>query len=388
MGMALAESTSRSLYDGTSFDDLSDDQKLAVMERLGGSVTVGAMTSVATGAPLSGDTAVPDAAPQLTSDTESVRSRVGSAATMLVVSGEQGVEKAVNWMGKDTATALAYVAMAAMGGPVKTAGSYLFDSSPQGQWLYQQKEGLLVRPLAGLVGTYGFDAQTDAEQQGVYPASHVISSVAVDTVLSTIGAIGVNKGVKSIVEGAEGFSKKVDAADHLVEDGAKGAGQALREVEVNSGGKGSWSKELNNPEPNTLYKVDGNKTYQTDSLGRVEKVESDLSLSKRDRNTYQQCVAGKCGASGDEGGHLIASIFEGPGEKLNLLPMNGNLNKGAWKSMENKWSVALKEGKAVNVKIEPVYTGGSISPEKFTVTYQIGSGRPIRETFVNSPGGI
>ncbi|OPE14388.1 FhaB, partial [Pseudomonas aeruginosa] len=50
-------------------------------------------------------------------------------------------------------------------------------------------------------------------------------------------------------------------------------------------------------------------SYQTDSLGRVEKVESNLSLTKSDRNTYQQCIAGKCGVSGDEGGHLIASIF-------------------------------------------------------------------------------
>jgi len=172
-----------------------------------------------------------------------------------------------------------------------------------GQWLYQQKEALLVGPLAGLVGTYGFNAQTEADQQAVYPASHVVSSVGVDAVLSTIGAIGVNKGVKSIVEGAEGFSKKVDAADQLVGDGTKGAGQALREVEISSGNKGAWSKDLNKPEPNTVYKVDGNKTYQTDSLGRVEKVESDLSLTKNDRNTYQQCVAGKCGVDGDEGGH-------------------------------------------------------------------------------------
>lgn len=117
-----------------------------------------------------------------------------------------------------------------MGGPVKTAGSYLFDSSPQGQWLYQQKEALLVGPLAGLVGTYGFNAQTDADQQAVYPASHVVSSVGVDAVLSTIGAIGAKKGVKSIVEGAEGFSKKVDAADQLVRDGAKGVEGAIDDL--------------------------------------------------------------------------------------------------------------------------------------------------------------
>ncbi|HCF0113450.1 TPA: DNA/RNA non-specific endonuclease, partial [Pseudomonas aeruginosa] len=92
--------------------------------------------------------------------------------------------------------------------------------------------------------------------------------------------------------------------------------------------------------------------------------------------------------SGDEGGHLIASIFNGPGEKLNLLPMNGNLNKGAWKSMENTWSSALKQGQMVSVKIEPVYSGSSVRPDRFTVRYSIDGGRPVIVDFKNSPGGI
>lgn len=42
---------------------------------------------------------------------------------------------------------------------------------------------------------------------------------------------------------------------------------------------------------------------------------------------------------------FIASAFNGPGERLNLVSMNGNLNKGEWKSMENTWASALKEGR-------------------------------------------
>ncbi len=171
------------------------------------------------------------------------------------------------------------------------------------------------------------------------------------------------------------------------EAGPKATGQTLREVEISSGGKEAWSKDLNKPEANTIYKVDGNKTYQTDSMGPVERVESDLSYAKNDRNTYQQCVAGKCGVSGDEGGHLIASVFNGPGEKLNLLPMNGNLNKGAWKSMENTWANALKDGKPVNVKIEPIYSGSSVRPDRFNVKYSIDGGRPVNVDFKNAPGG-
>lgn len=40
-------------------------------------------------------------------------------------------------------------------------------------------------------------------------------------------------------------------------------------------------------------------------------VEATLSPNVKDRNGYQQCKAGKCGLDGDEGGHLIASIFNG-----------------------------------------------------------------------------
>ena len=160
----------------------------------------------------------------------------------------------------------------------------------------------------------------------------------------------------------------------------------LRVVEMESGSKGDWAKGLNKPEPNTVYKVDGDKVYRTDELGRVDKVESTLTLNTKDRNKYQQCKAGKCGVEGDEGGHLIASIFNGPGESLNILPMNGNLNKGAWKVMENEWASALKKGDSVSVKIEPNYTGSSVRPDSFTVDYQIGRGRPVQEIFINAPG--
>ncbi|MFP1814123.1 DNA/RNA non-specific endonuclease [Lonsdalea quercina] len=158
-------------------------------------------------------------------------------------------------------------------------------------------------------------------------------------------------------------------------------------VVVDSGKKGAWNKAMNKPEANTVYKVDSDKTYHTDNLARPTQVEATLSANVKDRNGYQQCKAGKCGNPGDEGGHLIASIFNGPGEKLNLLPMDGNLNKGAWKQMENTWAKALNEGKDIKVNIQPSYTGNNVRPDKFYVEYSINGGRPISETFKNSPGG-
>lgn len=77
-------------------------------------------------------------------------------------------------------------------------------------------------------------------------------------------------------------------------------------VVVDSGKKGAWNKAMNKPEPNTVYKVDGDKTYHTDAQGRTSLAASTLTPTKNDRNGYQQCKAGKCGNTGDEGGHLIA----------------------------------------------------------------------------------
>jgi hypothetical protein len=158
-------------------------------------------------------------------------------------------------------------------------------------------------------------------------------------------------------------------------------------IETESGSKGNWNKALNNPEPNRIYIVDGNKIYHTDELGRLKQVEAELKLDTLDRNTYQQLKMGKQGIEGDEGGHLIASILNGSGEKINMLPMNANLNRGAWKQMENKWVKALKEGKTVKVKIEPLYEGTNLRPDSFNVSYSIDGGRLTEETFKNSSGG-
>ena len=158
-------------------------------------------------------------------------------------------------------------------------------------------------------------------------------------------------------------------------------------IETESGSKGNWNELLNNPEPNTRYIVDGNKIYDTDHLGRVVRVEATLKLDTLDRNTYQQLKAGKQGIEGDEGGHLIASILNGSGEKINLLPMNSNLNRSLWKKLENGWAKSLQEGKTVKVKIEPVYQGTDIRPIKFKISYSIDNGRFMQTKLLNQAGG-
>ena len=67
--------------------------------------------------------------------------------------------------------------------------------------------------------------------------------------------------------------------------------------------------------------------------------------------------------------------------------MNSNLNRGEWKALENRWAKALRKGKTVKVKIEPVYQGTDIRPIKFKISYSIDNGRFMQEKLLNQAGG-
>lgn len=140
-----------------------------------------------------------------------------------------------------------------------------------------------------------------------------------------------------------------------------------------SGIKGNWNKVLNNElEPNKIYKVD-DYSYFTDEAGRVNKVSGELKLETKDRNIYQQgkSVDIKDGIKGDDqGGHIIARVFNGPGEQINYVPQTATLNNGEWKTMEKKWNDALSEGKKVEVDIKINYAD-NLRPTDFDVTYII-----------------
>ena len=84
---------------------------------------------------------------------------------------------------------------------------------------------------------------------------------------------------------------------------------------------------------------------------------------------------------------MIATRFDGTAEGVNLVPQDPNLNRGAWKRMENEWARALQEGKQVKVDVEISYPPGTTSrPGAFDVTYWIDEIEHSL-TFRNKPGG-
>lgn len=88
------------------------------------------------------------------------------------------------------------------------------------------------------------------------------------------------------------------------------------------------------------------------------------------RNTSQQSNVGKSvNPTGDEGGHLIASILGGAGDRINMVPQAQRLNRSDWKKMENELARELNAGKSVSIKIDIGYPqGNSARPNQFLVT--------------------
>jgi len=124
--------------------------------------------------------------------------------------------------------------------------------------------------------------------------------------------------------------------------------------------------------------------------GRTRQVKT--SFQRRDlatgiRNCYQQGKAGKCGIPGDEGGHLIGTYLGGPGERINLVPQNMNLNRGEWREMENEWAKAGAEGKTVEFKIDVICEPRTQRPMSFSVQYATDGIPKDPRTFLNQPGG-
>lgn len=78
---------------------------------------------------------------------------------------------------------------------------------------------------------------------------------------------------------------------------------------------------------NIEHTTPGGHTYKTDSLGRIDSAEGTLTKNTSKRNVYNQKVEEREDRlTTDDGGHLIANIFEGSGDLDNLVPMDVTSN--------------------------------------------------------------
>jgi hypothetical protein len=90
------------------------------------------------------------------------------------------------------------------------------------------------------------------------------------------------------------------------------------------------------PAADTTYVVGGKHVYVTDHASRTVLAEfDDLQLGDAARSESVQKRIGKEGGVGYEGGHLLANMFGGGGEKINIVPMLQEVNRGSGNSFGN-----------------------------------------------------
>jgi len=162
-------------------------------------------------------------------------------------------------------------------------------------------------------------------------------------------------------------------------------------VETEYGGKGNLNYDLMQPAADTTYVVGGKHVYVTDHASRTVLAEfDDLQLGDADRSESVQKRIGKEGGVGYEGGHLLANMFGGGGEKINTVPMLQEVNRGAGNSFGNleKDLMDLARSDAsgkITLRVEPDYPASGPVPSQVRVAYRLDESEWIFERFRNTP---
>jgi hypothetical protein len=137
-----------------------------------------------------------------------------------------------------------------------------------------------------------------------------------------------------------------------------------------SGRADRWNDHLAEPLPSSVYVVDDRYLYATDKVGRVTHAEGWLGwLESKDNDDRRKLSAQRAAGEPDrqrtdDGGHIFATSFDGPGEAVNLTAQSRVQNqavKGSdnWRRMEESWHALRAAGIQVHANIDLRYPDGS-----------------------------
>mgnify|MGYP005786211233 FL=1 len=126
--------------------------------------------------------------------------------------------------------------------------------------------------------------------------------------------------------------------------------------------------------PDIQYEING-YTYKTDELGRIISAEGILHLKEHlgrllIKDSLSDIAKGDQ-KEGDQRGHIIGDQFDGSNGLENMIAQDAGINMKDYKNFENELAREVKEGKNVEVQIEPEYEGNSGRPDRIIVTYTI-----------------
>ncbi|PZU11968.1 MAG: hypothetical protein DI605_01060 [Sphingomonas sp.] len=125
-------------------------------------------------------------------------------------------------------------------------------------------------------------------------------------------------------------------------------------------------------------------TFDLDAIGRTKDVQGTINRGNPNaRARREQSRAGLPDRRPtDDGGHFIAVRFNGPAEDFNHFAQDANFNRGAYRTIEDRWDKAEKAGKRVDVRIMAFYLGQSKRPSQIVVSYEV-NGILYRRSFPN-----
>ena len=111
--------------------------------------------------------------------------------------------------------------------------------------------------------------------------------------------------------------------------------------------------------------------FAMDAQHRTRTVTGTLTNGPRStRSRSMQSGAGRPDRlSTDDGGHYIATRFNGPREKFNHFAQDSNVNRGRYRALEDEWARSLARGDKIVVDIRPRFEGSSNRPNKIDVIW-------------------
>lgn len=166
----------------------------------------------------------------------------------------------------------------------------------------------------------------------------------------------------------------------------------LRVFDEQSGRADGWNPRLMAPEPSSVYRVDG-YLFVTDRAGRVVHAEGWLDLLPAEQNDERRNLEAQRDAGepdrlpSDDGGHIFATSFNGPGEAINITAQSRIQNqavKGSdnWRRLEEIWHALRVSGVQVHVSVDLRYAdAGSRRPVSRTVVDRHEGNRSPRRIF-------
>ncbi|KZL25135.1 DNA/RNA non-specific endonuclease [Pseudovibrio sp. Ad37] len=169
---------------------------------------------------------------------------------------------------------------------------------------------------------------------------------------------------------------------------AEDVGKKKREVEADNKQDKDRKKNTLAPKTKTTTKTRGSNTNEIEYdavTGRPIRakgvLQEDFGSTKRGDSATK---VGKLGNPGDQGGHLAGHRFMGDTPDEGIVPQAGNLNQGAWKTMENEWADWIKKGYQVkyDIKVNPP---GAVRPDAFKVKYKIIDPKTKEVKYENRP---